>query len=186
MNADRRRILLATMAALLAAAAILVTVVLPAEYGVDPLGTGERLGLVALSGGQYGGASAGVLTKQPSEFRRNRVSFVLGPYEALEYKYRIEQGGAVVYSWRANGELIYDFHAEPDGAPKGYAESFDKQRATQDNGTYHAPFSGIHGWYWENPGRTTITLNLITSGFYSQAIEFRDGDVGEHPLEPID
>ena len=34
-----------TAIALTVAGAILVTVVLPAEYGVDPLGTGRRLGL---------------------------------------------------------------------------------------------------------------------------------------------
>ena len=32
------------------AAIILVTAVLPAEYGLDPLGTGEALGLTPLAG----------------------------------------------------------------------------------------------------------------------------------------
>ena len=47
----RRKILLASAAALTAAAIVLLTVVLPAEYGWDPLGTGARLGLVGLAEG---------------------------------------------------------------------------------------------------------------------------------------
>ena len=35
----------ATITALVVAALILMTVVLPAEYGIDPLGTAEPLGL---------------------------------------------------------------------------------------------------------------------------------------------
>jgi len=45
----RERIALAAGAALLAAGLILVIAVLPAEYGVDPLGVGRRLGLTAMS-----------------------------------------------------------------------------------------------------------------------------------------
>ncbi len=40
-----RKIVAATVAALIVACVILVTVVLPAEYGIDPLGTGKALGL---------------------------------------------------------------------------------------------------------------------------------------------
>jgi hypothetical protein len=40
-----RKIVAATVAALIVAGVILVTVVLPAEYGIDPLGTGKALGL---------------------------------------------------------------------------------------------------------------------------------------------
>ena len=44
----RERIALAVGAALLVAGLILVGAVLPAEYGVDPLGIGNKLGLTAL------------------------------------------------------------------------------------------------------------------------------------------
>ena len=42
------RLLRATLASLIVAAVILVTTVLPAEYGIDPTGIGARLGLDAL------------------------------------------------------------------------------------------------------------------------------------------
>jgi hypothetical protein len=43
-----RRLLRSTLIAALVAAAILVTIVLPAEYGVDPTGIGRILGLTQM------------------------------------------------------------------------------------------------------------------------------------------
>ena len=151
---------------------ILVTAVLPAEYGIDLLGTGRLLGLTALSE-----EDAGAISPQKAEYRVDAVEFVLGAYEFLEYKYRIEQDGAMVFSWEASGPVIYDFHSEPDGAPPGYAQSFDKAETAEAHGTYTAPFSGIHGWFWENPGSSDVTIKLTTAGFYSAAKEYRDNDV---------
>ena len=45
-----RRLLVSMLAALFVAAILLVTVVLPAQYGIDPTGVGRGLGLTALSG----------------------------------------------------------------------------------------------------------------------------------------
>ena len=45
----RERIAVNAGAALLGAGLLLVVAVLPAEYGVDPLGVGRRLGLTAMS-----------------------------------------------------------------------------------------------------------------------------------------
>ena len=50
------------------------------------------------------------------------MTFKLGPREGLEYKYRMEKGGSLVYSWKSTGVVKFDFHGEPVGAPKGYAE----------------------------------------------------------------
>ena len=166
-----RKILAATGAALLAAALILVTAVLPAEYGIDPLGAGRLLGLSALSEG-----ATGAIAPQPAEYKVDAAEFVIGGYEFLEYKYRLEQGGTMVFSWEATRPVIYDFHSEPDGAPEGYAESFDKGQSAQTHGTYTAPFSGIHGWFWENPGSGEVTIWLTTAGFYSAALELSDND----------
>jgi hypothetical protein len=175
-----RNILIATATAAVAAAIILVVAVLPAEYGIDPLGTGRLLGLTDLAGG-----SSGAITRQDAAYKTNTASFELGPYEFVEFKYRLEQGASMVYSWTATGPVIYDFHSEPEGAPPGYAESFDKAQALSANGTYTAPFPGIHGWFWENPGTKAVTITLTTAGFYTTAQEFRDNDSSFHPLDDI-
>lgn len=172
-----RKILAAVAGALLAAVVILFVAVLPAEYGVDPLGTGRLLGLTDLAA-----ASTGAIAPQPAAYKTSAATFELGPYEFVEFKYRLEQGGAMVYTWTATGPVMYDFHSEPAGAPEGYAESFDKGQSQEGHGTYTAPFSGIHGWFWENPGTKWVTIELTTAGFYSEAIEFKDNDRFTHPV----
>ena len=121
-----RNILIATAAAAVAAAIILVVAVLPAEYGIDPLGTGRLLGLTDLAGG-----SSGAITRQDAAYKTNTASFELGPYEFVEFKYRLEQGATMVYSWTATGPVIYDFHSEPDGAPAGTRRASTKPRRPQ-------------------------------------------------------
>ena len=184
----RERIAVAAGAALLAAGLILVTVILPAEYGVDPLGTGARLGLVelgamgqkiqALSAASAAGSATGqpAIVPQEREFKGETVEFKVGPRKWMEYKYRLDKGEALLYSWKATSPVGYELHAEPDGAPRGYAESYEKEEAkSQVSGTLTAPFSGIHGWYWENRGGQEVTITLMTAGFYNMAHEFRDG-----------
>ena len=49
MKSQNKRILWAAIVSMVLAAVILVTVVLPAEYNLDPLGAGEMLGVLGLS-----------------------------------------------------------------------------------------------------------------------------------------
>jgi hypothetical protein len=180
MTVEAKRLLGATLAAAVAAAVILVTIVLPAEYGIDPLRTGSALGLTALADSRVR-----VLASQPSGLKRDSIEFVLGPYEMVEYKYRLAERATVLFSWAATGDVIYDFHSEPDGAPDGYAQSFEKGRSAYGNGSYAAPFSGIHGWYWENPGATLVRITLTSAGFYTEAIEFHAGGQRSYAVSDI-
>jgi hypothetical protein len=184
----REKLAVATGAALLLAGLILVIVVLPAEYGFDPLGTGARLGLVGLgqveqaaeasaaaSGAAAGGAMPAVAPKEAA-YNQETVEFTLGPREWVEYKYRLGKGDALLYSWRATGNVDYELHGEPDGAPRGYADTYDKQAAkSQASGALTAPSAGIHGWYWENRATKPVTVSLTTAGFYRMSYEFHDG-----------
>jgi hypothetical protein len=181
----RERIALAAGAALLAAGLILVLAVLPAEYGVDPLGVGRRLGLTAMSDVQKSveafqaaraasGSGAPTIAPQERGYQQETVEFTLAPRDSVEYKYRLDKGEALLYSWKATGRVSYEFHAEPDGAPRGYAESYEKKDGSETaSGTLTAPFAGIHGWYWENPGDRAVTVTLSAAGFYNMSHEFR-------------
>jgi hypothetical protein len=183
----RQRIALAAGAALLIAGVILVTCILPAEFGLDPLGTGAKLGLLelgvtgqqvqALEASKAAGGASGVSTvaHQEAPFEAETVEFKIGPRQGMEYKYRLDKGEALLYSWKTTVPVDYELHAEPDGAPRGYAQSYEKAQATGQSGTLTAPFAGIHGWYWENPTDTEITLSLTTAGYYNMSHEFRTG-----------
>lgn len=174
--------------ALVVAGALLVTIVLPAEYAIDPVGTGRWLGLTEIAspsltpvdvvspdGAVLVPVQNGPIGEYPAEFKLDVFEIALAPYEYVEYKYHLEQGATMLYSWTANAALIHDFHGErPGGAPDGPAEvSFDKRDRQRASGSFTAPFSGIHGWYWENPGGEPITIRLTSSGFYSSALEIR-------------
>ena len=167
---EGRTVFLASGGALLLALVLLVTVILPAEYGWDPLGTGAELNLLGLAGEE-----SSSLKEQPELWRDDRIEFQLAPFEAVEYKYRLETDATLLFQWWADGEVLFDMHAEPDGAAPGFAESFSKARGTSSAGSYTAPFAGIHGWYWQNRGQQDVTVTLRTSGFYREAVELRDG-----------
>ncbi|HEX7793115.1 MAG TPA: hypothetical protein VF456_02130 [Vicinamibacterales bacterium] len=181
----RQRIGVAGGLALLAAGLTLVIVVLPAEYGVDPLGTGARLGLLPLgivgqqvdalnhAAAARDSAQSAVVAGEEHPFHQETVEFRIEPREFLEYKYRLDKGQALLYSWTATSAVNYELHAEPDGAPRGYAESYEKKPQTEAaSGTLTAPFSGIHGWYWENTADHAVTVTLKSAGFYSMSHEF--------------
>ncbi len=181
----RERIAAAGGAALLGAGLIVVMFVLPAEYAVDPLGTGAKLGLLELgaTGKQIaavaaesarGAGQAPVVVPAERAFNEETVEFKVAPHEFMEYKYRLEKGKALLYSWKSSAPVNYELHAEPDGAPRGYAESYEKGQARSEaSGTLTVPFSGIHGWYWENVGGEVVTVTLKSAGFYSVSHEFR-------------
>lgn len=182
----KQRISVAAGIALLVAGVILVAIVLPAEFGVDPLGTGARLGLLplgiigqqvkALNGeaATRDASSAAVIASEERPFHDETVTFAIAPGEFVEYKYRLDKGKALLYSWSATSAVNYELHAEPDGAPRGYAESYEQRPATREaSGTLTAPFSGIHGWYWENSGNQPVTVTLKAAGFYTMSHEFR-------------
>jgi hypothetical protein len=177
-----------TAIALVVAAVLLVTAVLPAEYGLDPTGIGRRLGLTAIAsppvtvvdlpvttGTALAPTPNGPIGVYPAEFKFDVYEIVLPPYEYVEYKYRLEKDATMIYSWTASAALRHDMHGERAAAAAGgeTEQSFDKADRKQAHGSLTAPFAGIHGWYWENPGGEAITLRLTSAGYYTSAVEIR-------------
>ena len=165
-----RRILPSVASALLAAVLIVVAIVLPAEYDLDPLGTGQLLKLVYLGEDQDD-----PVLRETAAYRVDSVEFELSPFESVEYKYGLAKDQALVFAWQATSEVVCDLHSEPAIGPPGYAESFDQYRGRKASGTYIAPFTGLHGWFWENRGETNATVRLETAGYYDRAVEYRGG-----------
>ncbi len=194
-----RALVRATAVALLIAGTILVTAVLPAEYGIDPLGTGKALGLSGMAapapeaaavlptGGRLTPVQEGPAALYPGPYKIDSRQFVLGPYEYVEYKYHLEKDASMVFSWMASADVIHDFHGDPDGQPSSAAQSYEKTTRRAADGSFTAPFSGIHGWYWENPGGDTITVKVTTAGFYTSAHEFHfDGTRQAREVRALD
>ncbi len=221
-----RRLMMATLAAFVAAVVILVTFVLPAEYGIDPLHTGRALGLTQLASApaeptkpaaSIAAANVKEETAKPvldpvlvpspngdaptvrNTFiaQRDRFQFdardlTLAPGEGLEIKYNMRKGAGLVYSWTASAPLAFEFHGEPDVKPAGkegtdYYESYeleDKRGKAESHGTFMAPSTGIHGWFWENKSDAPVTLELAAAGFFDWVMQNRKDK--HTALRPID
>ncbi|MCK4707808.1 MAG: hypothetical protein KAU21_04265, partial [Gammaproteobacteria bacterium] len=84
-----------------------------------------------------------------------------------EYKLYVNKGATFGYSWETDGEaLFYDFHGEPSGDTTGFFQSFEKNTASQSEGSLLASFSGTHGWYWKNNAQTPVVVTLKVKGEY--------------------
>jgi len=175
----------ATVVAIVVASVLLVTVVLPAEAGIDPSGIGTWLGLTELGDLKSGHADPAATTKpavatpavaqatsaEPEAFanRTDELTLTLQPNEGAEIKAVMRAGDPLVYSWAADrGALFYDFHGEPKGAAPDVFTSFEKGTKSSVEGTFEAPFEGVHGWYWKNSTSEPITVLLNTSGVYKE------------------
>ena len=175
-----RTLIKATLAALVVAGIVLVVAVLPSEFGIDPTGAGRALGLMDLyaAGGDEEAAAAGPATVTPGlagpvfpqiyEYRVDSREFTIQPGTGMEFKYELDKGATMLYSWKASAFVDYDFHTEPEGKPSSASDSFDKGVAAQKRGAYTAPYDGIHGWWWENTSNRPVTVTLSTAGFYEE------------------
>ena len=164
---SRGQILLTTLFAFLLGLFVVVGVILPAEFSLDPLGTGRILGVLGLAEN-----GSGAVALQEAVHKTDRVSFQLAPFESVEYSYRMDVEGVLIYSWQASDELVFNLHSTPDlpGGKGGWAESFSNGRSDGEQGTYTATFTGQHGWFWENRTNTAVRLELATSGFMGESL----------------
>lgn len=150
------------------AAIILVSTILPVEYGIDPMGIGAAVGLSPLASPETVAESDEPDKTSPqTRYQENSVDILVPAGTGLEYKFHLAKGDAMRYDWSSNeGDIYFDFHGEPDGDTTGYFESYTVSSADTVRGTFTASFDGAHGWYWENRGPTPIVVSLKTQGSY--------------------
>jgi len=165
----------ATALAAAVAAVVLVTAVLPAEYGIDPLGTGRATGLLDLYEAEQApppaiaAAAEGPIQSLAIDYRYDSRELTVPSLGSIEFKYQLAKGAPVIYSWRATAPIDFDFHTEPAGRPSSASETFERGEAMEKRGFYTAPYDGIHGWYWENLTDADVTITLEATGFFSEA-----------------
>ncbi|WP_374409933.1 hypothetical protein [Novosphingobium colocasiae] len=186
IKASPRALAQATLAAAGVAAIALTLFVLPAEYGIDPTGLGEKLGIagMATGGGEEESApaeaeaapAAATATPAPTRaaidratpWRQDEMTVTLEPHSGMEVKAHMAKGDSYVFSWKSTGGPVkVDMHGERTNAPEGEFTSYWKERSAQgQQGVFTAPVDGTHGWYWRNKGESPITITVKVSGFY--------------------
>ena len=180
------QLLKSTMVAIGVGCTLLILVVLPAEYGTDPTGVGELLGLKKmgeiktrlkqdfLKENQVFKENIGAkdeLMVKPETGKENQdvMEFVIPPDEAIEIKLEMKKGSIAKYKWTTqNGGLNYNLHGD---GHKGSQRSisYKKGRMTSsDSGELKSEFDGYHGWFWRNRNSEVVTVILETDGEYIQ------------------
>ncbi len=178
-----KSLVFASLCAVFLALVILITAVLPAEYGIDPTGLGKKMGLTALSPAASSEAQtlATVIPLDPEQSAKvtcpdqtgdqpkwqDSVKIIVPAGDGLEYKFYLAKGELLEYTWNTDGgKLYFDFHGEPAGDKTGYFKSFKESTDNRSSGSLTTPFEGSHGWYWENKSRSPVTVILNTKGTY--------------------
>jgi hypothetical protein len=183
------KLIKSTIIALIASAVILVTLVLPAEFGIDPTGVGkltglQRMGEIKTSLAQEleesesqpttTGNQTESLTTEPaspslSTARTDEMSVTLAANESTEIKLTMNQGDTIEFTWSTDmGQAFYDLHG--DSKEVNY-HIYEKGTETTKQGQLKAEFTGNHGWYWKNRNPHPITITLNTSGLYQDIKE---------------
>ena len=159
-------LLKALVVSALIALAVFVTIVLPAEFGVDITGVGSMLGLNAL---RVEDTNTEFITR-PAEgdlvFRQDEVEILVPANDGLEYKFFLYIHSNISYEWNSTSSLYFDIHGEPEGDTTGYFESYAAATVDEMSGSVTLPFTGSHGWYWRNDTDEDITISLKTLGNY--------------------
>lgn len=196
-----RALLRSTLIALGVAALLLVTVVMPAEYGKDPTGVGEILGLkrmgeIKMALAQEAAvedsvqaeavatgvapANSGVqetataATPASDSTRTDTVSVTLSPGQGREIKLAMRKGARVTFAWSTDrGVVNYDTHGDSENPLREYYGYEKGQRVPSQEGVLEAAFDGRHGWFWRNRGTETLTVTLRTTGVYWEIKEVK-------------
>ncbi len=185
---SRRAIGKATLIALVIALVLLFGAVLPAEYGIDPWKTGRLLKLTGIAqadpniGGRATPVQAGLYKLEPGTYKVDSEDIALHSNEGFEIKYHMQKGATIVFAWKADGPVQFEFHGEPDQKPKrDYFESYlldNKTGRDHFYGSFTAPATGVHGWFWQNKTRKDVRMHLSVSGFFDSAKMY---DAGASP-----
>lgn len=189
------QLLKSTAIAAVSAVAILITVVLPAEYGIDPTGVGGAIGLAEMGeiktqlaeeaemdrqmmeaeGDQSSlmndifGLFVGAAHAQEAEVWRDEINFALEPGASAEWKLVMTKGQTAEYRMLVEGGRVnFDLH----GHGGGNSVTYEKGRgSTGDEGEIVADFDGEHGWFWRNRDSSEVTVTVQVRGEYA---EFKD------------
>lgn len=160
---------------------VLIIAILPAEYGIDPTGLGQKMGLTMLSQASAAevvpksaagsnnllAPSTGPVWKTQNTLSSDTTTVTLKPDEGLEVKATMNAGDRMVFSWVSEGGPVnFDMHGERFNDGNNFTSYWQGRNEPAAKGAFEAPFDGTHGWFWRNRGEETVTVVLQTSGFY--------------------
>lgn len=173
----------ATLVAAGVAALILVTTILPSEYGIDPTGVGRVFGLTEMGEAKRAAAAASHAAADTGDTllddaaapapvpagdgRSGEVTLTLQPGEGAEVKATMQAGGEFAYQWSTGGPVVnFELHGEEIGAASDVYTTYEKGKSAGASGTFRAPFGGTHGWFWRNRTAAPVTITVRANGAF--------------------
>ena len=129
-------------------------------------------------------ADKGITFPADAKVQSDQFQLELLPYEGIELKYVLDQGAPMLFSWKATGPLNIDMHSHPFDGGTEATESFVIADLQNQTGVYVAPFTGIHGWYWQNRSMNPVTLTLNATGAITGSKIFDPAGEHDRPLAP--
>jgi len=199
--ASNNRLVTSILVAAAAGLLLLLTIVLPAEYGVDPLGTGQLLGLNAINAeptrtieiSDVIGGNEQLTEVEIPDFgdpvplpnptvhqdetipsQTRTLQIPIGPEQETEIKTVLGEGKVILYSWEVDqGDIYSDFHGHaPEFGPEFFVRYEEHQEGSGNDGSLVAPFSGEHGWYWLNYNEFPVIVTLTVNGYFDDIIDY--------------
>lgn len=190
-----KQLLKSTIIAAVVALLLLVTVVMPAEYGIDPTGVGGVIGLTRMgeikaslaqeaAADKAADAQADAITSAPGDAalppmtlpdkpQNHETTITLAPDEGTEVKVAMPKGAKVQYTWSTDGgDANYDVHADSKALGIDY-HNYSKGSQQTKQGEIVAAFDGSHGWFWRNRTAAPMTITLQTNGQYTDIKRFQ-------------
>lgn len=165
---NSKQLWLAALAAIVSATLALVMFILPAEYNIDPTGVGQQLGLTQLATNNNAEQILTNTSKEQIASHTHVIDLTVPAGKGVEYKFAMQQYGKLTYEWISYGAPLYfDLHGEPDGDTTGYFESYAVATGYEMKGSFTAPFTGSHGWYFKNSSEKATTVKLLVKGQFT-------------------
>ena len=95
----------------------------------------------------------------------------------------------MVYAWKVNGKLAFEFHSKPDQEPsKDYYESYELDDKVGKDASLRNLHRSLHGNPWmvlADNSNKDIEFRLMVADFFDCAKMFVDGNPDDVPVEDV-
>lgn len=155
--ASPRQLAFATLAAFLLAVVALLAVILPAAYGLDPVGTGALFSFGPDSGDDPLHAQ-----------REDTVELTLQHNFSIVWAFEVEEGAGFEYAWNASAPVAPEIATEPAGGGERVVLEGDLEPQKGHAGFLQMPQTGWLVFTWSAPddAQENVELEFRTSGAY--------------------
>jgi hypothetical protein len=106
------------------------------------------------------------LRSHDTPYKTETFQTTLAPGQQLEYMANMKQGEVLLFSWKVDGRVYYDFHAHQVDIDPDIWIRYEEGGDPGANGSLVAPYDGEHGWFWANMDNKPVNLELTVSGYY--------------------